>query len=415
MRLTYLISSGAEIHSLVGEAFADFLAQVPPMAWVHWLWAALILIGSVWLAWQARQHWGRPQADAGFIVLLWLWGPALFFLYATTPIFIHYFIATLPAQYIAAAVGLVALARRATAYLNARPTHVLRFTFYALLATAVFQLYTLGALLVFVRSHATPGGFGTPLARKLAAAEAAQHLVATTAATEVIAVGPGTSPAEDDFPAVYDVLLRATPHRFADVTQTALFPAHAAVVLLDTSETEIHVGALYEEAAVSAATFPLRAGEGELQVLALPSRAAPTPEHAFADTILLTNFVRFLGYTGPLVAEEAARWQVHWQTADNPDPRDFHIFNHLLNENGERIAQVDGAAFAGNQWQPGDVVVSHFVLPWPPGAGAPRTMRVGMYVYPQVEPVLLMDVAGNPYADAVEIEIREAADASDGN
>jgi hypothetical protein len=28
-----------------------------------------------------------------------------------------------------------------------------------------------------------------------------------------------------------------------------------------------------------------------------------------------------------------------------------------------------------------------------------------MYHYPSIEPVLLLDVAGNPYTDAVEIEV----------
>jgi hypothetical protein len=33
-----------------------------------------------------------------------------------------------------------------------------------------------------------------------------------------------------------------------------------------------------------------------------------------------------------------------------------------------------------------------------------------MYRYPGLEPVLLLDVAGNPYADAVEVGVGETRD-----
>ncbi|MCZ7667313.1 MAG: hypothetical protein M5U34_08935 [Chloroflexi bacterium] len=101
-----------------------------------------------------------------------------------------------------------------------------------------------------------------------------------------------------------------------------------------------------------------------------------------------------------------AVWQLYWQTADNPDPTDYHIFNHLLDGNGERVSQMDGDAFSGSQWRPGDVVVSRFVLPWHEGWKRPLTMRSGMYIFDTQEPVLLLDEAGNPYTDAVEISIK---------
>ena len=152
-----------------------------------------------------------------------------------------------------------------------------------------------------------------------------------------------------------------------------------------------------------------------MQVFALAG-GAPAPDVAFDETYLLANFVRFWGYdelavapmtsTGPATGTTAV-WQIYWQTADNPDPTDYHIFNHLLDGNGERVSQMDGDAFSGNQWLPGDVVVSRFVLPWDAGWKRPLTMRSGMYSFDTQEPVLLLDVAGNPYTDAVEIKIKE--------
>jgi hypothetical protein len=157
---------------------------------------------------------------------------------------------------------------------------------------------------------------------------------------------------------------------------------------------------------------------------------------AFDETYLLANFVRFLGHDELASAESAAElveatdsaddastgststssvtdsvegetavWQIYWQTADNPDSTDYHIFNHLLDGNGDRVSQMDGDAFSGSQWRPGDVVVSRFVLAWDAGWKRPLTMRSGMYIFDTQEPVLLLDEAGNPYSDAVEIPI----------
>ena len=37
----------------------------------------------------------------------------------------------------------------------------------------------------------------------------------------------------------------------------------------------------------------------------------------------------------------------------------------------------------------------------------PLTMRTGMYQYPSLENVPLLDVAGNPYNDAAEFQIQD--------
>jgi hypothetical protein len=100
-------------------------------------------------------------------------------------------------------------------------------------------------------------------------------------------------------------------------------------------------------------------------------------------------------------------WDVYWRPADDPDPADYHIFNHLLDEAGLRLAQADGAAFAGMQWRPGDIVISRFLLTHVEGL-PPLTMRVGMYKFPSLENVPVLDEAANPVADAVEIPLSDS-------
>ena len=53
----------------------------------------------------------------------------------------------------------------------------------------------------------------------------------------------------------------------------------------------------------------------------------------------------------------------------------------------------------------GDKVVSRFTVSRPGEAAGPLWMRTGMYTYPAVENVPVLDVAGNPCADAVEARL----------
>ncbi len=72
------------------------------------------------------------------------------------------------------------------------------------------------------------------------------------------------------------------------------------------------------------------------------------------------------------------------------------------------MAQADGAAFAPWQWRAGDTVVSRFWLALDGALADSATVRTGMYTYPEIGEVPLLDVAGNPYAPAVEWEVADA-------
>ena len=411
---TGMLLLGTDVQALAGpEAFMTFLARVPILFPVYWLWSTLLLIGiavTLWRMWRSKQPipvvdcseiqaTPRYRAEAGLIVLLWLLGPPLFFTWHNTPLFLHYFIGVLPSPYILAGIAVAYLFVVAAKYGGS----VGRFAVTAIvLLTAVAQIWTVGALLLFLGQTATPDGFGTPLARQLAAANVAKEMLTETGAAEILVVGQGEAVAVDAFPAVYDVLLRDVPHRFVDGTRSTLFPAQPAVVLLDPQATGWVAG--YQQTAVYTETIPLRTGEGTLQVLALPGMAAPHPAAPLEPSYLLANWANLFGYDQPLLpTDESAVWRVHWWPGSKPDPLDYQFFVHLLNGEGQRVGQVDTAVFSPQQWRAGDVVISHFTMPWPTEAQPPFTLRVGMYSYPELTPVPLLDVAGNPYAEAAEI------------
>jgi hypothetical protein len=250
---------------------------------------------------------------------------------------------------------------------------------------------------------------------KLEAAAAAKALATQAGAAEILIAGEGESPRVDEFPAEFDVLLRDMPHRFVNAASTALFPAEPVVVLLDartgqppTAQTIAPSLERYSSAAAGQAHIPLRPKEGEYLLLALPGGPAVQPEIPFESPVLLANFVQLTGYDIRCKRGEL-QWALHWQTAGGPDPADYHIFNHLLDAGGQRFAQADAAAFSPAQWQTGERVISFFTLSLPDSAPAaapaPWLMRVGMYRYPSLEAVPVLDVAANPAADWLEIPL----------
>jgi len=62
------------------------------------------------------------------------------------------------------------------------------------------------------------------------------------------------------------------------------------------------------------------------------------------------------------------------------------------------VAQTDARSFPANQWREGDRVISLFSVILP---DSPETLRVGMYTYPDVENVPVVDGSGGIIGQAV--------------
>lgn len=391
LRLAFGIATGAGLRPLAGEDFTG----LPGETAIRLIWLAAILAGIIWTSVKVFQRRERPAASVGFIALLWFLGPALFFLWHRTPVYVHYFIVALPAAYLMAGFAL----GRAIDGLRPRGRAV---AWAVVVLVAGLQLAVWSNLMAAIARDPIAGGFGIPLGDKLAAADAARAAIDDIGAAEVLLVGDGSDPEQDDFPAEFRALLYGVPLRHVEINAEAVFPAAAAVVLMDRGTVD---GPTSVRDVYSAAAAPVF--DETYTVLALPSAAAPQAEVESPKPALLANFVRITGYNAPRFVPDGMTWDVFWRPADNPDPTDYHLFNHLLDETGARIAQADAAAFPGAQWRPGDVVMSRFLLPLAETPAPPLTMRVGMYHYPSLEAVPVLDEAANPAADAVEFPLRE--------
>jgi 4-amino-4-deoxy-L-arabinose transferase-like glycosyltransferase len=393
--LALSIAAGFGVEPLAGEAFALPLGA----AVARWLWLGLVVAGMGYAAWRAARHWQRPSSQVGLIVLAWLLAPALLFVWHRTPVYVHYFIAGLPAACILGGVVFAATVER----LAARGRGV---AWAALVLTGGLLLLGWGGLMRAVVAAPGETGFGVPLRTKLAAADAARRLRDETGAAEVLPAGDGANPERHDFPAEFRALLHDVPLRYVDLNAEALFPDAAAVVLLGPAADDGPAAARDFYAAAPGVVETVETGGAvAYTVHALPPAAAPPPAVILPAPALLANFARITGYNPLRFGPDGAVWDLFWRTADNPDAADYHIFNHLLDATGARVAQADGAAFAGQQWHAGDVVVSRFVLPVPTDVAPPLTMRAGMYRFPSLESVPVLDEAANPVGDFVEITL----------
>lgn len=389
---TIRLHTGWEMHALAGPiTFQDYLAALPPflLPAIHWFWGLLMLGGLTLLLHQAIQKRHTTTGLVAQIVLIWLLSATLTFVYFPTPVELHYLIPTYPTLYIAAGICFAATLRW------------VRWRGWAILTvSAAGQAWAFILLLAFLAQRATPGGFGTPLAHHLQATAQLHQWRNTYQAQEILIAGTGEDPLLDEFAAVYDVLLRDVPHRFVNLSRTAVFPAHNTLVLLH--QTPQPLMDVYTGAAVAHTWLPLRENEGAWQIIALSSAdEPPRPAIPFQPPYLLANWVNLLGYTPPT---SNGTFHLHWRVG-TAEPADFHFFTHAIDAIGTRIAQQDLPTFSAHQWREGDVVISRFTLQDLHLALYPLTLRTGMYRYPSLQPVPLLDIAANPYADYAEITL----------
>ena len=389
-QLAAMLVEGTFTHSLAGSAYLAFDATLPNFTLVYWLGGALALLGAglvLYRAWRHRDLTGLCEADlSGLVLLSWLLVPLAFFVAHVSPVFPHYLTIIFALSFALSAIFLDALWARFRA--GWQRTLVVALP----LMVAGCQTWQVLALYQFVGTQATPGAFGVPLAKLMQVADSARRLDAP----EVLVVSAGSDAWQDNEPAVFDALLHGMPHRFVDGRTTAVMPEGEAAVIVWPGDFP---GAeLYRQwgSGQWLAQIPLRPGEGTVYLTrgrgALP---VPRPREASA---LLSNGAELLGCGG-----DGQRWELWWRAPGPAEGEDFHVFAHLLDASGAKLAQADEPTLGVGAWRAGDMVVNYFTLG---GAGAGVAVRSGMYAYPSLGPASVLDAAGNPSGDWLEFPLR---------
>jgi hypothetical protein len=389
-RLAWLVLCGFDIHSLAGpNAFRAYLDSVPNIDPLRWLWGAGALIG---LGVAARR---RQPAD--LILALWFIAPILFFVRHSTPVYPHYFIIMFPAGYMLLGLAAQTIWGFFAAQAQSDNTGTLRLSrlrgLLLALPIALSALAQAGvwlALLFFIGRNDTTGGFGTPLGELLQAAATAaatlhpQGFVSGGEVPEVLVVGRGDDPAVAEFPAVMAVLLPGVPHRFVNGAEAIVVPSAGAAVIVESAD--LWAWNWYTHCAACKLVETRARGIG---VVYLWPAGSTRVGHVFPEPRRLANGVELLGWESAAGWSNRPGWVILWRVGYTPAASDYHFFNHAAN------GQADGVGFPSSAWRDGDLVLSYFDLR-PAGP-----VRVGMYEYPAVINVPVLDEMGNPHSDGL--------------
>ena len=164
-----LTVAGTDIHSLAGpEQFRHYLDSVPDVYPLFRLVPLGAVIAAAGLGARAIRR-RRVRKSPDVVLIAWLIVPVLAFTWEWTEVAPHYMIPLMPAAYLLCGVGIQEIGHRLT-QINAdfkkrfmAGRAILAGIGLFVVVIAGLQIYLLARLLDFLDTHATPGGFGTPL------------------------------------------------------------------------------------------------------------------------------------------------------------------------------------------------------------------------------------------------------------
>jgi hypothetical protein len=388
--------TGQGVHSLAGRSY-PLLKGVPALESGFHLLGGFAMLGALGLAWRTVACWRGEDSEHGhparidLILLSWLVIPVAFNMRHSLELHLHFFAIVMPAAYLVIGRAAEGIFRRS------RPTLLRTAAVVGIGLLALAQVLALVLLGHFVATHDTAGGFGTPLAHYLAIADETVSTVQHTAASEILVVGQGDSPVADETPAIFDVLLRErATYRFVDGESAALFPPHPAVALLSSGVGE--ATNWYEP-------WPAQDLPYDARLILLDGRWPQEGFEAISSPRVFQNGIEFQGYHWEKGAGPDGEgqfwllWQPLWLSTD-----DTHFFVHLLDDSGQLQGQKDTEGYPTAYRNKGDRVISKFDITFSQGVTAiPEWARVGLYKYPEVANLLVIDEAGNPVTDAVVV------------
>jgi hypothetical protein len=140
--------------------------------------------------------------------------------------------------------------------------------------------------------------------------------------------------------------------------------------------------------------FPRRSGEASYVDLVVSD---VNPRHfELIEPVTLGNGVQLLGWrTRPV--DSRLRLTTWWKVAGPLQPGRYHQFNHLRVDSDSEPLAIHDIALSSQSWQEGDTLITWVDFDLPQAAG-PYTVDVGMYTYPDVERVPVLDRPGDPLA-----------------
>ena len=407
LRYAFILTGSAEVHSMAGTRFVEYLDGLPRLWWLNTGMMGLLALALVYALLRVVRG-TEEERRTFFVLLVWFVVSVALRSRVVGSVHLHYLILVYPAVFLLIAAlidgGYRALPPRYRP--AARAVGVL-----LALLWGGWQLAVVGRLFWFMDRYPTTGGYGIPLKYPREAALEARRLAQ---GAEVVVLSDGAEPAWEERPAVFDALLFRHPHRLVDGRMSLLTPdAPRAVYIVGPVSPEGYgLGPVQQK-------LQTMAGVREERAIRMPDgweyrlfvRERADREDVLADLIRpeepprFANGVVLLGYGLPREATPGATlevWLAWWVQVGPPPGSDYHFFVHLLDGEGRLRSQHDGAPFPTSAWRAGDLVLSRFTVPIPADLPAGLyAVRAGLYTYPEIQGIPVVDAVGNPAAGDV--------------
>lgn len=367
-------------------------------------WAAggtLIIAAVVGAAWLLRAAAVRRGDDWAALILIWVVLSPLLMVVLPFEMQPHYLMVLYPVLF---ALPGAAVAAVEQGWGKAPGLHSLdgAGTLLLLAGVSIWSLTVWSGILVDVAQGVA--GYGTPLGYWRRAAAQARDLSAQYGAEEVLAYLPGDQP-WDEPAAIFDALLCDVPYRVVNGFSTVVLPSHPAifVVASDVAPAVAYALPCTRDLGEDLVASPF--GGTYAFYLWAPRDVDPCFDGTPAEGLWASG-TRLRGYAiaGEPAPGAALHLTLDWEVVRGPVASDLHWFNHLVDDAGQRWGQYDGVPWPAPRWQAGDRVLWRFELPIADEAPPPPyVLRVGQYLYPTFEGIPVVDEAGAPQTDAVEL------------
>lgn len=364
----------------------------PLLTVARWLFVAALAYATVapliWF-WQRRQNrrqsqeekWPSPRLAALLILALWIVVPVLAYVRHTVYLQHYYFLYLLPAPYLL----LVLFADQGGQWLKRRVARTgawqRRIAAYLLVAPLVL----LGIWHVHLNQvglESLEAGDLRPertVAEVQALINRSQHLLSERPECDLVIVAEAGTFEKSPLGLVRD-FVHPRPVRFLEAGRGYIVPNGCSLYLRAAGDP------LIDEWLATAGQQLAESEEGVFYRVAGGQVANSAPRERWVNGLALLSVE-----TGnPPAAGQTVTLTYRWQVTETPTAADYHFFNHVLDGNGQLVAQEDAAAIDARNWQEGDVLVTRFRILLPAEmASGPYTVQVGQYTWPDLKRVSL--------------------------
>ena len=372
LELTRELVSGPGYPSLTGRAHSQFATlqgqQSGLRGSIELVSLILVTVGTLYTL--TSPIWRRRLDDWSWrrmIIGLTAATPPLIFLYHPFPLFIHYFVQIWPATFIAVGIllgdGLNLLKHRAFPRRRLIVAGIGVAAGLWLLSLSIIQITDHSRFLGFIRDNPTPGGHGLTVGEAGSIAEAVRSAEPAGDAY-LVSLSFGLADALRYVLREHHNVRGSNPAPW----RTFVVNERPTIIILESSDELIAQGVAADLADSMAERVTYERGSKELLIHSVsyePALDSCEPAIASAST-----FEGQVSFAGIRLRQTDGRdlivvncWLVRQRPADLP--AQLSIFNHLLDGEGNKLAQADGLGHLPSQWRDGDLILNYYLLPVP--------------------------------------------------